>query len=501
MNIKKLLVANRGEIAVRVIRACRELGLASVAVYSEVDEKAPHALLADEAVLLGPASPRESYLNIDAIIEAARQTGAEAVHPGYGFLAENSLFAERLQQAGLTFVGPPAAAIKLMGDKLASRRSMMKAGVPVVPGTDRGDPEAVMAEAEKLGFPVMVKASAGGGGKGMRMVARREDLEAALAAASREAQAAFGDPTVYVEKLLTDPRHIEFQVLADAHGSVVHLFERECSIQRRHQKLVEETPSTAITPELRQTMGEAAVRAARAAGYVNAGTVEFMLDGEGKFYFLEMNTRIQVEHPITEMTTGVDLVAWQIRIASGEKLPFKQQDLRQTGHAIECRVYAEDASSGFLPSPGPILYFKEPTGPGVRNDCGVNGGSEVTMDYDPILSKLVTWGEDREAARLRMIQALGDYVVLGIKSTIPFLIDVMKHDAFINGDTTTAFIPTYLDGWSEEGEGCPPEVLAAACIKSSRHSRAAVGDGAEPHRVPSPWQILGAWEIAGRIEG
>jgi acetyl-CoA carboxylase biotin carboxylase subunit len=500
--VRKVLVANRGEIAVRVLRACRELGVPGVAVYSSVDRDAPHVALADEAVEIGPPSPLESYLAIDRILEAARSAGADAVHPGYGFLAENAEFADRLEEAGIVWIGPPPTAIRLMGDKIASRRAMLEAGVPVVPGTESGAPDEVIAQAEQVGFPVMVKASAGGGGKGMRIVERREDLAAALEASSREARTAFGDPTVYVEKLLEEPRHVEFQVLGDRHGNVVHVFERECSIQRRHQKLVEETPSTAVDPELRARMGEAAVQAARAAGYFNAGTVEFMLAPDKSFYFLEMNTRIQVEHPITEMTTGLDLVAWQIRIARGEKLTFSQDDLAQTGHSIECRIYAEDPSSGFLPSPGEILYLREPTGPGVRNDCGVETGSEVTMDYDPILSKLVTWGENREAARLRMIQALREYAILGIRTTIPFLLDVVGHQAFIDGDTTTAFIPRYLQDWEENGEGVPDEVLAAACLKETvlgrRRAPSAAG---ESHEIPSPWQSLGPWEIGGGGEG
>jgi acetyl-CoA carboxylase biotin carboxylase subunit len=342
----------------------------------------------------------------------------------------------------------------------------------------------------------MVKASAGGGGKGMRTVSREEDLAAALEGASREARTAFGDPTVYVEKLLENPRHVEFQILADAHGNVLHCFERECSIQRRHQKLVEETPSTALDPELRRRMGEAAVQTARAAGYRNAGTVEFMLDSEKDFYFLEMNTRIQVEHPVTEMTTGLDLVAWQIRIASGEKLPFRQEELTQTGHSIECRIYAEDPSNGFLPSPGTVLYMKEPSGPGVRNDCGVQTGQEITMDYDPILSKLVTWGESREAARQRMIQALSEYVILGIRTPVPFLMDVLKHPAFISGDTDTSFIPRYFEGWHEEGDGPPEAVLLAACVKEATQGRKRRSHGGERHEIPSPWETLGSWEIA-----
>ncbi|RME50822.1 MAG: acetyl-CoA carboxylase biotin carboxylase subunit, partial [Deltaproteobacteria bacterium] len=424
---EKVLVANRGEIAVRVIRALRELGVSSVAVHSEADAGALHVQLADEAVSIGPPPPRESYLAIETILEAARKTGAEAIHPGYGFLAENADFAQACHDAGITFIGPSPDAIRLMGNKVEARQTLQAAGIPLVPGTEgkAHDVAAITAEAEKMRYPLLVKAAAGGGGKGMRIVARPEELERAITAAMREAEAAFGDRSVYVERYIENPRHIEFQILADAHGHTIHLFERECSIQRRHQKIVEETPSTALTPELRERMGAAAVAVARAVGYVNAGTVEFLLDPEGTFYFLEMNTRIQVEHPITEMTTGVDLVAWQIRIAAGGALTLRQEDLAQRGHAIECRIYAEDPEKGFLPAPGPILALHEPAGPGVRNDSGIYAGDRVTGFYDPILAKLIVWGADREAARQRMILALRDYVILGIPTTIGFLADLL----------------------------------------------------------------------------
>ncbi|HEX6791084.1 MAG TPA: acetyl-CoA carboxylase biotin carboxylase subunit, partial [Candidatus Krumholzibacteria bacterium] len=440
--VTKVLVANRGEIAVRVIRACRELGIPVVAVYSEADRRSLHVLHADEAVCVGPASALESYLNIDAIIDAARATGADAIHPGYGFLAENASFAERVEKEGLTFVGPSSVAIRAMGSKLGSRAAMKKAGVPIVPGTEEGsnDPAAIAKAARAIEGPLFIKASAGGGGKGLRLVTDRSQLEAAARAAIGEAKSAFGDDIVYIEKKVERPRHIEFQVLADLHGNVVHIFERECSIQRRHQKLVEETPSPALTPELRATMGDAAVAAARAMNCVSAGTIEFMLDPAGNFYFLEMNTRIQVEHPITELTTGIDLVQWQLRIARGEKLGFTQKDLAQRGHAIECRIYAEDEMQNFRPSAGPITLLRLPTGPGIRTDSGVYEGWEVTPFYDPILSKLVVYGEDREHARLRMLRALDDYILHGVATGVDLHRRILTHPAFVRGDVSTEFL-------------------------------------------------------------
>ncbi|HET8644606.1 MAG TPA: biotin carboxylase N-terminal domain-containing protein, partial [Vicinamibacteria bacterium] len=404
----KVLIANRGEIAVRVVRACRDLGLRSVAIYSEADRAALHVALADEAYPVGAAPARESYLRVEAVLEAARRSGAEAVHPGYGFLAENAEFARACEEAGLVFVGPPSPTIAALGEKTAARRLAVEAGVPVVPGTLEpvSGPEQARAEALRLGLPVMLKAAAGGGGKGLRLVARAEDLAGACERAASEALSAFGDGSLYVEKALERPRHVEVQVLADGHGNVVHLFERECSVQRRHQKVLEETPSPALTPEVRLRMGELAVALARRAGYRNAGTFEFLVDAGGEPYFLEANTRLQVEHPITEMVVGVDLVQLQLRIAQGERLPFAQGDLAQRGHAIECRVYAEDPDQGFLPSPGRIVGLRAPSGPGIRDDTGIYEGWEVPVHYDPLLSKLIAYGADRAQALARLRRAL-----------------------------------------------------------------------------------------------
>jgi acetyl-CoA carboxylase biotin carboxylase subunit len=499
----KILVANRGEIAVRIIRACRELSVPSVAVFSEVDRLGLPVQLADEAVCLGPASPLESYLKIDAIIEAARRCGADAIHPGYGFLAENHQFARQVVEAGLAFIGPPAEAIRLMGNKVESRQLMMTSGVPVIPGANppAGDVDAFFEEARKIGYPVLVKAAAGGGGKGMRVAASEDDLRMSLESAQREAGSAFGDSTVFLEKFIEKPRHVEIQLLADQHGHTIHLCERECSIQRRHQKIVEETPCTALTPEVREAMGHAAVQTAEAVGYTNAGTVEFLLDTDGSFFFLEMNTRIQVEHPITELVTGVDLVQWQIRIAAGEPLTITQEEVRQTGHAIECRIYAEDPGNNFMPSPGKILYALEPMGPGIRNDSAIFSGFEVTMDYDPILSKLIVWAEDRDQARRKMIRALRDMVVLGIETTCGYLADVIEHPAFASGDTYTDFIPTRMSDWTAGGTegGVPAVVLAAAALDQLNPVSSATGPGGAA-APPSPWRLCGAWQIGDAIQ-
>ena len=498
--VTKVLVANRGEIAVRIIRACRELDIRTVAVYSEADRTSLHVQLADEAVCIGPPSPLESYLKIDALLDAARTTGADAVHPGYGFLSERAEFAERVARAGLTFVGPPAEAIRAMGSKLGARTIMKKAGVPVVPGSDGGSNDAarIAAMAKKIEGPWFVKASAGGGGKGMRLVTDASQLEAAARAAIGEAKSAFGDDTVYVERKIERPRHVEFQVLADAHRNVVHVFERECSIQRRHQKVLEETPSPALTPALRKKMGEAAVAAARAVGYVNAGTIEFILDARGNFYFLEMNTRIQVEHPITEMTTGIDLVQWQLRIARGEKLPFKQTDLAQRGHAIECRIYAEDETRNFMPSSGVIAKLHEPGGAGVRIDSGVYEGWDVTPHYDPILAKLVAYGEDREQVRTRMLRALGEYVVLGVSTSIELHQRILQHPQFVAGNVDTSFLDTYKDELLQPARDDVPDLafIAAALANPARANRAVRANGEEAE-APSPWRIAGSWEIGG----
>ncbi|HEX9186779.1 MAG TPA: acetyl-CoA carboxylase biotin carboxylase subunit, partial [Vicinamibacteria bacterium] len=409
-----VLVANRGEIAVRVIRACREMGIRSVAVFSEADREALHVRLADAALPIGPAPSRESYLSIDRVLAAARASGADAVHPGYGFLAENAAFARACEEAGIAFIGPRSATIALMGEKTSARREAVAAGVPVVPGTLEpiADERALAREAERIGYPVMLKAAAGGGGKGLRLVATPAGLLPALARARSEAKGAFGDESVYLEKAVARPRHVEIQVLADHHGNAVHLFERECSIQRRHQKVVEESPSPLVTPELRERMGALAVALVRRVGYVNAGTLEFLVDADRNPYFLEMNTRLQVEHPVTEMVTGVDLVQQQIRIAQGEPLPFRQEDLTQRGHAIECRVYAEDPDNGFLPSPGRIVALRPPGGPGVRDDSGVCEGGEVGVHYDPLVSKLVAWGESRDEAIRRMRRAVAEYRIV-----------------------------------------------------------------------------------------
>jgi len=431
----KVLVANRGEIALRVIRACRELGVASVAVYSEADARAPHVREADEAVLLGPAPSSESYLKGDRIIDAARRVGAQAIHPGYGFLSEREWFARAVRDAGLTFIGPPAEAIAAMGSKTSARELAIAAGTPVVPGTTSAlrDADDAAQVADRFGYPVLLKAAAGGGGKGMRVVHRREELATALASAQREARNAFGDDAVYVEKYIVGPRHVEIQVLGDHHGTMLHLGERECSVQRRHQKMIEEAPSVAVTPELRARMGEAAVAAARAAGYTNAGTCEFLLDASGAFYFLEMNTRIQVEHPVTELVMGVDLVQWQLRIAAGERLPFTQHELVPRGWAIECRITSEDPANGFLPSTGRVRYLHLPTGPGVRWDGGIETGSEVTLHYDPMLAKLIVWAPDRAQAIARMHRALLELTIDGVDTSRDFHLRVMEDADFRAG--------------------------------------------------------------------
>ena len=497
--MRKILVANRGEIALRVMKACREMGIPTVAVYSTSDKGSLHVQFADEAVCIGSPPPLESYLNIEKIISTAKQTGADAIHPGYGFLAENSDFARRCAEESIIFIGPNHEAMRLLGNKIESRKTMVKAGIPVIPGMMAGCAEvgSVVKEATQMGFPVLVKAAGGGGGKGMRIVRESKELEESLAACMREARSAFGDATIYLEKYIEKPRHVEFQILADTYGNVIHLFERECSIQRRYQKIVEETPSVALDRELREKMGNVAVQVAKTAGYTNAGTVEFLLDPTGKFYFLEVNARVQVEHPITEAVVGVDLVKQQIRIASGEKLTLKQEDLRQRGHAIECRIYAEDPENGFLPSAGKILFLKEPVGPGIRCDSGIWTGCEVSVHYDPILSKLVVWDETREQARRRMASALREYVILGIKTTVHFLADIMEHPAFAEGKTHTGFIPEHFSDWKLT-EGDPSEtkiaLLAAAALG---RSGPAVRAFATAREVFSPWKSNSRWRIAG----
>jgi acetyl-CoA carboxylase biotin carboxylase subunit len=493
--IEKVLIANRGEIAVRVIRACRELGIRSVAVFSSADRLAPHVLLADEAWPIGDAPAAQSYLRAEALREVARSTSCDAVHPGYGFLSERAYFAAAVEEAGLRFVGPTAAAIGAMGDKTEARRRMIAAGVPVVPGTSEGvdDVAAALAAAGEVGYPVLLKASAGGGGKGMRTVSSPSEMKRAFEAAGHEARAAFGDGRLYVERLLDRPRHIEMQVLADAHGNVVHLGERECSIQRRHQKMIEESPSPVITAGLRERMGEAAVAAARAVGYRNAGTIEFLYR-DGEFYFLEMNTRIQVEHPVTELVTGVDLVQWQLRIAAGESLPFAQRKVHFTGHAIECRITSEDAGAGFLPSTGRIERLDIPAGPGVRWDGGIAEGTEVTLYYDPLLAKLIVHAPDRAAAIARMKRALDELRIIGIETSAPFLARVMGEAEFRAGEIDIGYIerhPELLD-YTLELPRARIIALAAALLDEKRRSRKAVTRAPEQaSRGSGGWRATG----------
>jgi acetyl-CoA carboxylase biotin carboxylase subunit len=496
--MRRVLIANRGEVAVRVARACREHGVASVAVYSDADRDAPHVRAADDAVAIGAASARESYLCVEALLAAARASSANAVHPGYGFLAENAAFARAVIDAGLVWIGPPPEAIATMGDKLRARATVAAAGVPVVPGAevDAIDPAQAGRRAAGLGYPVLVKAAAGGGGKGMRRVAGPAELDDALAAAAREAAAAFADARVYLEKLVARPRHVEVQVLGDRHGTLLHLGERECSIQRRHQKVVEETPCPVMTPALRVEMTAAALAVARAVDYSSAGTVEFLLDPDGKFYFLEMNTRLQVEHPITEWITGVDLVGAQLRVAGGEALGFAQQDVSFRGHALEVRICAEDPAAGFLPSAGPILLAREPAAPGVRVDSGIETGGRVPVEYDPLLAKISAWGSDREQAVRRLQTALRDTVILGPTTNLAFLQDVLAHPAFAAGATHTGFIEEHLAGWCATDGEIDAAAVAAALAGTLRSAtgRSATGPTA-PSVQPSPWDTLGAWRL------
>jgi acetyl-CoA carboxylase biotin carboxylase subunit len=496
MTIRRVLIANRGEIAIRIHRACFEAGIETVAVYSDADADAAHVRAADRAVRIGPTSPAESYLNIPALIDAARATGCDAIHPGYGFLSEQPAFARACEDAGLVFIGPSADTIERMGSKVGSRELMQKAGVPVVPGTTPPDQstDGILAAVRTIGLPCLIKASAGGGGKGMRILRDEAAARETIEAARREAQAAFGDGTLYLERLLDRPRHVEIQVFGDSDGNVVHLFERECSVQRRHQKVIEESPSLALTPELREKLGNAAVTAARAVNYRNAGTVEFLLEGTGaeaRFYFLEMNTRLQVEHPVTEAVTGVDLVRAQLEVAAGRPLPWKQRDLCQRGHAIECRIYAEDPANGFLPQAGKLLVYRRPEGPGVRVDDGVCEGSEVPVAYDPLLAKLIVQAETRGAAIERAIAALRQYAVLGIRTNIPFLLRVLRHPAFAAGDVHTAFIDEHLASLTA-AVNPPPEVVAAAASVRTGPTPATISPGA-PAATADPWDTLQGW--------
>ena len=498
---KKILIANRGEIAVRIIKACQEMGIKTVAVHSEVDKNAPHVHLADETVNLGDPTPSESYLNIPKIIEVTQSVGAEAIHPGYGFLAENPDFAQACSDKGIKFIGPNPKVISLMGDKIAAKKTIEKAGVPIIPGHHgiKQDTSALVKEGKKIGFPLLVKAAAGGGGKGMRIVHSEDILEDSIEGAKRESKSAFGNDIVFLEKYLDRPRHIEFQILADEHGNTIHLFERECSIQRRHQKIIEETPSPVMNPELREKMGRAAVEAVEAVGYTNAGTIEFMVDGDLNFYFMEMNTRLQVEHPITEATTGIDLVKWQLRIASGMELTLRQNKLTQRGHAIECRIYAEDPSNGFLPSIGTMKKVELPTGPNVRNDTGVYTDMEVTSYYDPMLAKLVVSSENRDESIDKMIWALSHYVLLGVTTNISFLKKVLKHNEFRNGNITTHFIDNYFKDWTIAKEGLPVDAVIALAIYDSMHTKrqeVVRYKESDPH---SPWKHVGRWRMGAGV--
>jgi 3-methylcrotonyl-CoA carboxylase alpha subunit len=492
--VKKVLIANRGEIAVRVARTCRVMGIATAAVYSEADAGALHTRVADEAVPIGPAEAARSYLDIDAILAAARRAGADAIHPGYGFLSQNGDFADAVADAGLTFIGPPGHVHRTMGDKKGARRLMAAAGVPVVPGydgDDQGD-ATLAAEAARIGWPVIIKPSRGGGGKGMRVVRGGKEFPSALASSRREARSAFGDDVVVLEKFVERPRHVEVQVLADTAGHVVHLLERECSIQRRHQKVVEETPSPALGGEQRRRLCAAGVAAARAASYVNAGTVEFLLDPSGAFYFLEMNTRLQVEHPVTECITGLDVVRLQIEVAAGRPLALDPAAIVARGHALECRLSAEDPWNGDLPSPGRILHCVPPEGPGVRFDGGIAAGSEVSVHYDPLLAKVITWGASRDESIERMADALRRTVVLGVVTNLERLQAIVDHPAFRRGELHTGFLEEHLP--SLERVPCPPpEALAAAVLALSRASG---GAARRTRTVADPWDSLGGWRLA-----
>lgn len=482
---RTVLVANRGEIAVRVLRTLREMGIRGVAVFSDADRGAPHLAAADEAIPLGGPEPAASYLDGAKIVEAARRSGAEAIHPGYGFLSESPAFARAVRDAGLAFVGPPPEAMARVGNKIAARRLLRGSGVPVIPGMvdPEADPARLADRAAEIGYPLLLKAAAGGGGRGMRLLRGPEELAEAARRGASEALAAFGDGTIYLEKLLARPRHVEFQVLADGEGRVVHCYERECSIQRRHQKLLEETPAPALDAELRERMGRAALEVARLAGYVNAGTVEFLVGEDGRFWFLEVNARLQVEHPITEVTTGLDLVRCQVEIAAGLSLSVRQEDVDPRGHAIECRLYAEDPAAGFSPSPGRIRRLREPQGPGIRVDSGIAAGVEVPVWYDPILAKVVAHAATREAATARMARALREVVVDGVPTTAPFLLDVVRSEPFRAGRTHTGFVEEHFAAWQ------PPERPPAVADPEPA--------AAAPAALPSPWATLGAWDLAG----
>ncbi len=504
---KKILIANRGEIAVRVIRACHEMGIAAVAVYSDVDRASLHVRKADEAYPIGPAAASESYLNIPKILDVAARSGADAIHPGYGFLSENAKFARACADAGVKFIGPTAAAMDAMGSKTRARQAMERAGVPFVPGTSRGLESVEQAEevAARIGYPIMLKAAAGGGGKGMRLVSSSSDLKSALESARSEAERSFGDSEVYIEKAIINPRHIEMQILADEHGNTVYLGERECSLQRRHQKVIEEAPSPVVDPDMRRRMGEVAVRVAQAAGYTNAGTVEFLVDQQKNFYFLEMNTRLQVEHPVTELVTGLDLVHLQIRIANGEKLPFRQEDVLLRGHAIECRIYAEDPDNNYFPSPGKITLLLLPSGPGIRRDSGMYEGWTVPTDYDPLLAKLIGYGTDRNQAIGRLTRALNEYFVGGIKTNISLFRRILNDPDFRAAKMDTGFLDRLLKQKSEDSQVSPEAtevaVIAAGMFAALGSAAAASGERAGGSDVPRRDSAPSKWKSAAYREG
>ena len=499
----KILIANRGEIAVRVARACRELGIASVAVYSDVDRAALHVRFADEAYHIGAAPATESYLNIEKIIDVARRSGAQAIHPGYGFLSENPEFAEACARTKIKFIGPTAAAMRAMGSKTRARQAAIAAKIPVVPGAANGlTREEAIRFATEIGYPVMLKAAAGGGGKGMRLVSSSTELPSAYDAASSEAQRAFGNGEVYLEKAIARPRHIEVQILADEHGNCVYLGERECSLQRRHQKVLEEAPSAVVTPELRRRMGETAVRAAQAAGYTNAGTIEFLVDAEKNFYFLEMNTRLQVEHPVTELVTGLDLVQLQIRIAAGEPLPFTQNDVALRGHAIECRIYAEDPENNFMPSPGKITRLATPSGPGIREDSGVYEGGRVPVDYDPMLSKLIAWAPTRELAITRLRRAFEEYFIGGIRSNLSLFRRILDDPSFQRADFDTSTLDRMVSAAASAPSAASPEHSQEAIFAALAAAVFAGTNGASTSRngLPKTESKSSAWKHAARRE-
>lgn len=491
--IKKVLIANRGEIAVRIIKACKDLGISTVSIFSSSDRNGLHTQMADRAIEIGPPSPLESYLNLDNIIKAAKETKVDAIHPGYGFLAENHRFARRCEKENIIYIGPTSKTLSLVADKIAARKTVKKAGGPIIPGmigTTKAK-KTFMEKAKSIGYPVLVKASLGGGGKGMRVAHNSKSLSEAIDAGRREAKSAFGDDTVYIEKYLEKPRHIEFQILADNNGNIVHLFERECSIQRRYQKIIEESPSPALDDSLRKKMGDTAINIAKAVGYNNAGTIEFLLDKDKNFYFLEVNARIQVEHPVTELVTGIDIVKQQLNISSGKKLNIKQEDIVQKGHAIEARIYAENPDNNFLPSPGKIRCLIEPSGPGIRLDSGIYDGFEVSANYDPILSKLIVFSETRKDAINKMINALSDYTIVGIDTIIPFLLKIFKSDDFINGKYDTSFIENNKNKLKEQKKKHLFEALAAYGIFSSSEGESSYTK--KEKGIKPVWETIGNW--------